>query len=80
MDGIIATPYLVHDEAESAAAPRVGVGLQVDALDLAELSEVLVELLLAHLLRQPAHEQLPVVLVGRLHGRVILGHCGEIQI
>ena len=76
MDGIIATPYLVHDEAESPAAARVGVGLQVDALDLAELAKVLVQLLLGDLLRQSADKQLPVVLVGHV---LLLprrfGHC-----
>ena len=53
---------LVDDEGEAARLARVGVNLQVDGLDLAELAEVLRQLLLASLPAQAAHEQLLLTL------------------
>ena len=59
VDGSI---YLEDDECKSARAPGVGVGLQVDVVDLAVLAEVLLDVQVLCLLGEAAHKQLAIIL------------------
>merc|ERR1719192_1328073 len=53
---------LEHDEGKATGTSGVGVGLQVDVVDLAVLAEVLLDVEVLRLLRETAHKELPIIL------------------